>query len=202
MPRITATLFLAVVLCLGCSASDPAAKAPGGPTVAPAASSTAAPQSLIPLPATPSLDAKADVAIFRNADLGLEFSYPRRLDTASNGACRPALQSDGRVIGIGSNVSISVQRSQGEDLAAVAQAFLRRVGASEEKRGTVANFGGGQALRIEYRLLPSSRFGIATFAIHAGHSYTLVFEARNPGQCDESSPTELYEQILQSLRFR
>ena len=105
------------------------------------------------------------------------------------------------MVGIGSNLSISVQPSQGEDLNTLAQAFLRRVGASEEKRATLPNLGGGQALRIEYRLQPSARFGIATFAVHAGRSYALVFEARNPGQCAESTPTELYEQIIQSLRF-
>jgi len=42
---------------------------------------------------------------------------------------------------------------------------------------------------------------MATFAVHTGRSYTLVFEARNPGQCGESIPTELYEQLIQSLRF-
>ena len=195
MPKTVIILLLPLLLCLGCSSSDSPTVAPRSPTTGSATNSTR-PQTTIPLPTVPA----TDLATFRSAELGFEFSYPRRLDTASNAACRPALQPDGRVVGVGSNVSISVETSQSVDLNAFAQAFLRRAGAAEERRTTVLNLGGG-ALRIEYRLLPSARFGIATFTVHAGRSYTLVFEARNPGQCGESDPTELYDQIIGSLRF-
>ena len=78
MPKIVTILVLTVLLCLSCSSSDSPAKALRSPTTASATNSTPTSRSTIPLP--------ADLATFRSAELGFEFSYPRRLDTASNAA--------------------------------------------------------------------------------------------------------------------
>lgn len=133
---------------------------------------------------------------FRGDALGLEFGYPSRLDSPQFSACRPASQPGGSSVSLGPNVTIRVDSLTSPGLASYADAFLNRIGAQSQSTTSSAD-----RLRVEYRLMPAGRFGIATFVIRGSRAYTVVFEARNAGACGEVTPTEIYEQALSTLHF-
>ena len=129
--------------------------------------------------------------------MGIEFGFPRRLSMPPFASCRPAVQPDGMNLTVGPNVSVQVERTTTTtSLATFGDAFLKRIGAQEERVESGAN-----RLRIEYRLQPGGRFGIATFAVAGSRVYVIVFEARNLTACGESSPTEIYDLLIRTLRF-
>jgi hypothetical protein len=112
-------------------------------------------------------------------------------------ACRPTLQPDGMNLTVGPNVSVQVERGLTvTSLITYSDAFLQRIGAQPERVES-----GSSGVRVEYRLQPSGRFGIATFAVAGNRVYAIVFEPRNLAACGESSPTEIYDLLLRTLRF-
>jgi hypothetical protein len=155
-------------------------------------------------PASPGQASSAEAGTFRNAVLGFEFSYPRQLDQPEAIACKPALHSDGRGVSIGSNVYVVVDDAASGSLGALVDAFLQRIGAEAERR-TPTLLGGVDAMELQYRLMPSGRFGSATFAVRAGHIYRAGFEARSieptNAQCGGVASIEIAGVVLSTFRF-
>ena len=175
----------------------------GPPTqVAPAQASATVPSVLATTNASLPTPLPLDQVLFRSDTLSLQFSYPRRLDQVQFAACRPVAVAGS--ITMGGNILIAASPAASMTIDGAVDVFLDRSGAREEGR-TATTVGTLDAVRIEYRLQASSRFGIATFTRRGGSIYTFVFEGRpsadSDRQCGESTPTELYNGLLQSVRF-
>lgn len=137
---------------------------------------------------------------YRNASLGFELDIPLALADGSAASCRPQVSTGGSEVMLGSNLSIQVRSTNIRTASEAASAFLANIGAAPESTTDVSVSGEG-GVRIEYRLQPSGRFGIATFVVRGGRLYTLVFEARDMTQCGGLATPALYDALVVGFRL-
>jgi hypothetical protein len=136
------------------------------------------------------------LSIHESEALGLRFAYPNRLADADD-RCLPVVQPD--ALTFTRHIAITASDHSGT-LDEAAQSWLDAHSAEAVSRG-LTSLDGVQAQRIEYRISGSGRFGVLTVAVDGGRAYWFVFEPRGEPSCGESTPAELYELLLLTVRF-